>query len=793
MTDSTTPPPHASRFADAPWMTIIVVVFAGLAVAYSLVTPLFEASDELWHYPMVKYVADHNFGLPVQQAGLTDAQAPWRQEGGQPPLYYFMAAAITRWIDTDDLHDIRRINPHADIGEIVPDGNVNMVAHNTNLESWPWSGAVLAMHLVRFLSIALSTGTVYLTYLLGRELFPNLRAIALMAAAFTAFNPMFIFISAVINNDNLSTLLATALLLLIVRLIKRADDPPDWRFYALLGVTAGAGMLAKFQIGFMLPIIALVLAGISLKHRNWRPLIIGGAISGGLTILIAGWWYARNYDLYGDATGINVFLDIVGRRAVPADLHQLWTERETFYMAFWGFFGGVNVPLNDDLYTQYNAIAGIAAVGALIGAGNTIIQRFSDRDNFTPAEWRLNLARAVTLLWAVVVFISLLTWTRQTWASQGRLWFSAIAALSILMAAGLNHWAHLATFARLGDLTTAKKQPITLAFAIMLTVPWFANGSLTALITTIYPAYHLDHDAVWKEFELEGSVIKDGALHPACFTAPESATETLCLAYRELSGAIQPGDYLRLAPTMTVKNTLTRDWSIFIHLVNADGVIEAQRDVYPGGGLLATTDLEPGETWNNLIAVLIPQGLYTPQTLDVYLGFYDLHTFDRMTAPAATAENRLWLGQVTLETPPGAVPNPVNVNFGDQLTLRGYEVSDRSLLPGEETTITLYWEARNATLDNYVVSVQIIDPDPARLTKAAQRDAPPDPPTPTWTSGAQIADVRTLTIFPDAPPGRYRLMVRVYPAGDPSSTLRVRGDSGAQSEDFVWLSWIQVE
>jgi len=247
---------------------------------------------------------------------------------------------------------------------------------------------------------------------------------------------------------------------------------------------------------------------------------------------------------------------------------------------------------------------------------------------------------------------------------------------------------------------------------------------------------------------------------------------------------------------MTVKTSLTRDWSIFVHLVNTDGMIEAQRDVYPGGGLIATTDTTPSDTWNNLIAVWLPQGIYTPQTLNIYLGLYDLDTNDRMIATGPDADlvtNRVLLGQVRLETPPGRVPNPVHVNFGGKLELLGYEVSDRSLAPGAETTLTLYWRGLERLDTDYVISTQVIDPDPAKLTKAAQDDHPPTPPTTAWKPGQEYTTTRTLTVFPDAAPGRYRLMVLIYPAGDAAHPLRVRGGIGSQSENFVWLAWMQVK
>jgi hypothetical protein len=150
-------------------LSLLLLGYVLLASLYSVVTPLFEASDEQWHYPMVKYLADHALALPVQQPGVETA---WRQEGSQPPLYYVLGALLTFWIDTSDLERVRKINPHADIGVIVPDGNYNMAIHDPAVESFPWRGTALALHLVRFLSVALGAVTVAMTHALTRELFP---------------------------------------------------------------------------------------------------------------------------------------------------------------------------------------------------------------------------------------------------------------------------------------------------------------------------------------------------------------------------------------------------------------------------------------------------------------------------------------------------------------------------------------------------------------------------------------------------------------------------------------------
>src|SRR5262249_20242123 len=161
------------------------------------------------------------------------------------------------------------------------------------------------------------------SYLIGREIFPEQPTIALGAAALTAFIPMFLFISGSVNNDNLSNLLGNLLTLLVVRLLK-TQTLPRWRTYVWLGICTGASLLAKLNLGFFIIVIALGLLPLSIRLRNWRPLVVGGLISGSLTIAIAGWWYWHNWQFYGDPTGLAMFLQMVGRRSIPANAAQLW-------------------------------------------------------------------------------------------------------------------------------------------------------------------------------------------------------------------------------------------------------------------------------------------------------------------------------------------------------------------------------------------------------------------------------------------------------------------------------------
>src|SRR5512142_753791 len=152
---------HSALFA-------LIFIFLVLGGIYSVATPIFEAGDEIWHYPFVQYLATGH-GLPVQDPA---SKTLWAQEGGQPPLYYALGALTTFWIDTRDLPDRLWLNPEAKIGITLVYGNKNLVVH-TSAENFPWRNTALAVHLLRFLSLLLSAGTVALTYFLALELKPG--------------------------------------------------------------------------------------------------------------------------------------------------------------------------------------------------------------------------------------------------------------------------------------------------------------------------------------------------------------------------------------------------------------------------------------------------------------------------------------------------------------------------------------------------------------------------------------------------------------------------------------------
>jgi 4-amino-4-deoxy-L-arabinose transferase-like glycosyltransferase len=735
----------------SPLLAVIVSIYVVLACLYSVVVPLFEASDELWHYPMVDYISN-TAQLPVQDAA---AQQAWRQEGSQPPLYYMLAAVINLPFETSNLEAIRRQNPHADIGLQRPDQNINMIVHRANLEAFPWQGATLAVHVVRLFSVILGAVTIIVTYRLGQALFPDQPVIAIGAALFNACLPMFLFVSGSVNNDNLSNLVGNLLTLMIVRLLLKRERIA-YRTYAYLGIVTGIGLLAKLNIGFFIPIIAFSLFVIALRTRDWKPFVIGGVISGALTIAIAGWWYIRNVQLYGDPTGLNVFLDIVGRRAIPATLPQLWAERASFTQAFWGYFGGMNVPMPQWIYHVFDGIALFALASLLVG----VIVRVTKRD----FSRELLLPRAITVLWIAITFVSYLRWTAETPASQGRLMFGALSSILIWFTVGITWW------------LPRRAKAVTVSMVGL----YFFGVALWAPFGVIAPAYArpdriADRDAIAIFSDVDGRGI---ALQHAEILTPQ----------------VMPGEYVLINTEWHVARAVNRDWSLFVHLVSPDNVIIAQRDVYPAMGLIATSDLNTRFAWENPIAVFVPQNAYSPMTLTVKIGWYHLPTGERLRLDD---DSELFtLGAVELDAPSSAlsVPNPTFVNLGGQFALVGYTLSDLSPQVGGETTLTLYWQALQAITTDYTVFAHIIDP--LTTTIFAGSDSQPvqgTRPTTTWQVGEIIEDVHFLNVSADAIPNIYELEIGAYTQTESGFTrLRVITADGGMANDYEYLTRVRI-
>ncbi|HLY28942.1 MAG TPA: hypothetical protein VKQ72_21525, partial [Aggregatilineales bacterium] len=269
-------------------------------------------------------------------------------------------------------------------------------------------------------------------------------------------------------------------------------------------------------------------------------------------------------------------------------------------------------------------------------------------------------------------------------------------------------------------------------------------------------------------------------------------------------GDLHPGDTLQFMMPFHVDartSHFSRDWSIFIHLENADGLIVWQRDVYPGQGKYATSLMNGEMLWYNRFAVSIPDHAYAPQSLRVYMGMYDLHSGARMISQGsgASSDNHMYLGTIRLiaredSSLPG-IPNPMHVNFGGEAELLGYDVSRLAVYPGQPITVTLYWRPIHPLTTDYHVFTQILMPGTSNVVGSS--DSMPDNynlPTTTWKPGEIVKDAHTFTLHADASPDNWQLIMGLYQLASDNSIhhLRIITPDGGQADDTLSLTRIRV-
>ncbi|MEM8529628.1 MAG: glycosyltransferase family 39 protein, partial [Chloroflexota bacterium] len=277
----------------------IIIAFLSLATVYSAIIPLGEGPDEPGHAAYVFFLAREG-RLPVQSADAETSDV--KGEGHQPPLAYLIATPFVLWLPQEE----RTFDFPGNVRFTWAGGDeLNAVAHGSR-EYWPWQGEVLAWHMVRLVSVALGAITVLCTYLAARALELRLAAlrgqsradvdsirsrfsvVALLAAMLVAFNPQFIFTSALVTNDGLLITLSAVLLWLIVREAWPNSRNHIIAYTALIGVVLGLAMLTKQSALLLVPVVLL---SVWVRTRGLQWAILSAAVM----LLVAGWWYLRNW------------------------------------------------------------------------------------------------------------------------------------------------------------------------------------------------------------------------------------------------------------------------------------------------------------------------------------------------------------------------------------------------------------------------------------------------------------------------------------------------------------------
>ncbi|MBK8136111.1 MAG: DUF2142 domain-containing protein [Chloroflexi bacterium] len=556
-------------------MRLLVALFVGLSAQFVFLTPIFEAPDEPYHFTFAHQISNR-WRLPNQKT----TEGPAKQEASQPPLFYGVAAVLITPFSREGLQALREPNPHANTG--APDALINrnyVVQH----EPYPirFDPPRAAIYAVRLLNVVWGAVTVWAVWKTARAAAPDVPGIALLACGLTALNPQFAFISGAVNNDAMTAMWGSLILWQTLVMLREGFTT---RRSVLIAILVALATLTKVS-GLLFGItVAAAAIWRHFRERDWRGFLILALSGVVFWALIAGWWYARNLQLYGDFTGTSTMLRWVGQRP-PVGFGSLLKELGSLTISYWSIFGWFNVLAPRLVYTVIDVLVIASAAG--IGIGLWRLRR--DRSQLVP--W---LVLALTFIMGLT---ALTAWTITTYGTQGRLLFPYIAAISALIAFGLT------TLRVPGRMILAVLGVYAYSVPLTLIVPLYDPHEVLDTL----PGGSIPFAASW-----------DGQIE--------------VVGHDVLEGTFQQGDLVPVTLYWTPIRTSETDYSLFLHLLTPDATIVGQVDSYPSGGLRRTSLWYAGQVYPDTYQIRITEPLPPGTLLRLEMGWYDARTGERLPA-----------------------------------------------------------------------------------------------------------------------------------------------------------------
>lgn len=572
------------RIANLRWrhpLLLILAAYALLALWMAAHVPAFEAPDEYFHFAVIEHTA-RTGTLPPRE----DAESmPWRQMTYHAPLYYISAAAIIAPLDTGDFSHDYRLNPHAAIGLPDADGNKNFIVQAAD----PWGGTAWALRLVRAYSALWGAVTVACVYGITRVLAPDSPRIAWIAAALTAFNPQFVFIHTTATNDSLVTALSSAALWAMLRQMRGGITG---RGVILLAALAAGASLAKTSGLALYPAVAAGMAWACYRDRVPGHRVILYALIGiAAWALIAGWWYAGNWQTLGSPVTNAQIAAVTGGRDAPLTQGDFVFEVQGILYSLWGVFGWFNITAPPVFYTFTMLILAVGAALALIRA---VRER---------AALKARGGMIATLVIYSAVFIAAwFSFHLQVNAAQGRLFFPLFGVLMPLLAYGLAWMPRALMVALIGGLMLSALllPPLVIAPEYQGTPP-LADADFTPPPDTL--AYR------FREPWVDAPCV-------TLWTRPPALNAD--------------GDAFTVEFWWRADCVFSGYWSVFVHGVDLTretcaagdtSHILMQADTMPQRGALPLPAMTPNRVYHDAITVRLPRGVERPRHVQV--GLYD--------------------------------------------------------------------------------------------------------------------------------------------------------------------------
>lgn len=414
------------------WLFVLLSLVRG--VLYSAVIPPWQGPDEPKQYEYIRLlyekrrlVSQEDTSLPLQRAIIASMREYdfWSFGYSQVPA----AAADSfrsMWWPADT--ELDRPPLYGILGAAF----YSLVAHQP---------IVIQLYILRLVSTLFGLLTICVAFLTVRELFPDDKLLSAGGLAFIVFLPMFTHINSSILNDSLASLVASAVIYLLLASLKRGFS--NWRILGLVLLLL-ISLVTKRTTLFTVPLalLAMVIAlGSKGRRFNWKAVAVTIGILLALGSLSAWLWLSKpeqmrwildNY--YADSSFSGYISALLSTDYFSPEFRTaLWLSLQSVFRKFWGGFGWLAVYPSPVWY-QIIGLVHLTALVGLIIYGVRIMQGARGLASWQKQGLLVLLAGLggnLALLMGKGAIVDY--WSR----AQGRYLFPAIIPIAVLFTLGL--------------------------------------------------------------------------------------------------------------------------------------------------------------------------------------------------------------------------------------------------------------------------------------------------------------------------------------------------------------------
>jgi 4-amino-4-deoxy-L-arabinose transferase-like glycosyltransferase len=746
---------------------VLLLVFMVGVVAQGWAMPTMEGSDESVHTTYVELLRQEN-RLPDRATFRTNST---RQESGQPPLTYWLAAQVANLVgapstDPDTIYN--HLQTIRNTWLTPPDAwnrrdNLNHYQHGRNESAFGLPDVVATNRVLRLTSLLYGVLAVIGAYGAAREVFAR-RSWALTATAVFAFMPTLMHVASYFNNDISAIAFATLALWAALRLLRVGISK---RRLLVVGLLLALGALSKVSVLLVAPAVgvAIILAWRRERASFWR--LVGYALLVGVPLLaLFGPWITWGWLTYNDPFGFMTHLHptLSYSRLLTAD--AILALMPEIYLSYWAKFGLAKVYLHPVTYTLFGVVLGLSVLGYVVkaltpnpspsGRGeleavkatsstqspffSCLLAKRSGEGPRVRAEQALVLGVAF-----VVVLVGLVRWMAEIAIITGRLMYPAHLAVAIGLTGGL---------ALLAGRFPRLTRPLQ----------GFTVGLLAVAGVVLTPVTLL------QSFALPTLLMADEL--PALSGGPVDYDGTIRLLGMKQESLILSGETHTLTLCWEVLQPATRPAAFSVKLVR-DGVIVADRTSFHGMGHYPSNQWQTGDRFCDSVELPYddPDVVDDPQpepgtVYDVLVVLLDARTREVDWQPTLADGREIQfplVGQVV--SPAGTMVGAdgltsTDIVFPGFAALEGYRL-DGAAVPGGVLTVDVLWRVTDETPEGWTQFIHLVG-DGVSLPLADGTPRGGSYPTWAWTAGEQVADRWTVALPDDLPPGEYTLNLGFY-------------------------------